>query len=195
MATNRSSNLSSKPRPLVNHNWSGVAWAVGDEDEDMQSEGSILPGGYKHLSWRRSPEDSYALLPSATRSNPFLLHIARLLLSSFSSSKIPFHCNHWKRSSQEIRAGRVSVARRKEKVSFRNSVRSHWGARWKIGSEARGGTDWAFICTLEFSLPSGERMSRNNTLEAAFVKLLSRRKGLLSYFSFFFVSFSRCNYL
>lgn len=146
MATNRSSNLSSKPGPLVNHNWSGAAWAVGDEDEDMQSEGSILPGGYKHLSWRRSPEDSYALLSSATRSNPFLLHIARLLLSSFPSSKIPFHCNHWGRSSQEIRAGRVSVARRAEKVSFRNSVRGSLGAAMENGERSERRHWLTFIC-------------------------------------------------
>lgn len=63
------------------------------------------------------------------------------------------------------------------------------GAWWKIKNMTAG--QWfTFICTLEFSLYSGKWASCTNALVAAFVKLLSRRKGLLSQ-----ILHCHCNYL
>lgn len=72
---------------------------------------------------------------------------------------------------------RVSIARRTKKVTLFESV-GGWGHNGK------GGTVSLSSAHFGFSLASSQRMSCNNTLEAAFVKLLSRRKGLLSYFFF-----------
>lgn len=73
---------------------------------------------------------------------------------------------------RKLEQGRVSVARRiRRKFPFgiRSGVTGGGGGgamENRERSERRHGL--AFICTLEFSLPSGERMSRNNTLEARF---------------------------
>lgn len=76
-----------------------------------------------------------------------------------------------------------------DRVFIQNLVWSHRGAWWKI--KKRTASQWfTFICTLEFSLYCGKWVSCTNALAAAFVKLLSRWKGLLSQ-----ILHCHCNYL